>query len=491
VVTDGNVVYARGFGARQFNRAAAVNADTLFQIGSTTKAFTTAALGILVDEGRIRWDDPIIDYLPQFQLQDPWLTRQVTLRDALSHRTGLSDRTSRNFYPFLGLKSQEETVAQVRCVASDARFRDSYSYSNLMYAVAGKVTEVVSGMSWAQWLERRLFEPLRMRRTAASPYHFWDAKDVAPAIFGSAPAGVPGFDRARDSNVAMPHGWNERGEVETIAWQSYDNAAAAGSIVSSAADMANWMLLHVSEGKFDKQQLLKRHTLRELQSTQNWNTGIRLFPFLDNPETYALGWRRAEHRGYAHVSHGGGIIGFPAYVALLPQAGLGVVVLSNGSQETREKVGMYKTALGKSIALWAFDRLLDAPVRDWSQEFLGHAQEAQRQMRAQEEELERARRSHEAQPSPLVQKYVGDYEDVEGCSGRVHVREQNGQLTLSFAGEGAYSAQLEPWQRDLFRLRTGVGVADVLGPQFAGFVIGPRGDVTAMSAFDATLLRKA
>jgi hypothetical protein len=232
-------------------------------------------------------------------------------------------------------------------------------------------------------------------------------------------------------------------------------------------------------------------TLRELHSTQNLHAGIQQFPFFDTRETYTLGWRRAEYRGHAHLSHGGGIIGFPAYVALLPDGGGGVVVLSNGSQEAREKVGAYKTALGKSIALWVFDRLLGAPLRDWSREFLSRAEEAHRQARAQEYELQATRRSGEAQPSLPLQRYAGEYEDPEGRSGRVYVREANGRLTLSFAGEGAYSAELEHWRRDLFRLRTAVGVADVLGLQFAGFVMGPSGEAVSMSAFGATLPRQA
>lgn len=488
VVAGRSVIYSQGFGLRQFDHAARVTADTLFQIGSTTKAFTTAALGMLVEEGKIHWDDAVIDYLPGFQLQDSWVTRNLTIRDAVTHRSGTSDRSARNFYPFLGIKNSDETIAQARHLVAEAPFRDSYRYSNIMYAVAGKVTEAASGLAWQEWVRRRLLQPLRMNRSGMSPYEFWDARHVAPAIFGSAPAGRPSLDCARDENVAMPHGWDENGAIAVMPWQSYDNAAAAGSIVSSAADMANWLILNLDEGRFENQQLLTEQTLRELHATQNLRIDANQFPFLETGESYAMGWRRSRYCGHTHLAHGGGIIGFPAYVAMLPDRKLAVVVLSNGSQEAREKVGVHKAAPSKSIAFWIFDRLLEAPVRDWSKDFLGCARQAHQEAGQMEERLERSR-LRRAPPSLTEQQYTGEYEDIEGRSGRVHVVLKDGQLKLCFAGEGAYSADLEHWHGEIFRLRTHPGVADVLGPQFASFVIDALGEVVAVSAFGATLRR--
>ncbi len=482
VVQGSGIVCARGFGAKELGQTACIDADTLFQIGSTTKAFTTAALGILVDERKVRWDDPVTDYLPEFQLQDPWLTRNLTIRDVVAHRSGISV----TLYPFLSVMDSDQAIRQLRYVSPEARFRDSFLYNNLLYAVAGKVIEAASGMTWNRFIETRLLLPLRMNRSGTSPYDFWSARHVAPAIFGAAPAGCPRFNEARDGNVAMPHGWDENRSVVALPWQSYDNAAAAGSIVSSAADMAQWLVLHLNEGRFDDRQLLTRETARELHATQNLHAGANKFLFDEARESYAMGWWRTEYRGHAHLAHSGGIIGFPAYVALLPDRKMGVVVLSNGPKVANDEYTL-EYLFHKAIALWVFDRLLGAPSRAWNQELLARFQSAQCDAQTREVELGRSRLA-DAPPSLALAQYAGVFEDRSTHS-RLAVRVMNGTLMMSFTGEGAYAASLEPWHRDLFRLRSRAGVADALGVQFAAFAIDPAGQVTSMSALGATFSR--
>jgi CubicO group peptidase (beta-lactamase class C family) len=480
VVQGSEVIYAHGFGLRQVGKAAAVDQDTLFQVGSTTKAFTCAALSILVDEGKLRWDDAVTDYVPTFALQDAWLTQNLTIRDTLSHRSGISDR---NYFATLGVMSSNEVVRELRYIAPEARFRDSYRYSNWMYAAAGKVIEATSGMSWHDFVRRRLLEPLVMSRSGTSPFEFWDAPYVTSTFLGSAPAGVVSPGHARDSNVAMPHVLDDSGSVVIVPWQSFDNAAAAGSIVSSAADMAHWVVMHLNEGRFENRQVLAKEAVQELHALQNLYVDVSEFPFADTKEGYAMGWRRAIYRGRTYLAHSGGIVGFPAYVALLPDAKVGVVVLSNGPKVVRDDY-----TLNKAIVLWAVDRLLGAPSRDWRREFLSRAQKAQQDTQSEEEQLQQARLQN-SPPSLSLAQYAGIYEDSHAVAGRVSVRLERGQLVLSFPGDGAFSASLEHWHQDLFRLRSNPASAHALGPQFAVFALDPAGKVISLSAFDATFQR--
>jgi CubicO group peptidase (beta-lactamase class C family) len=473
VVRDGETIYARGFGLREAGTAARVDADTLFQIGSTTKAFTATVAGMLVDDGKITWDDPIANHIPGFRLKDPWLTEHVSLRDALAHRSGVLERT----YFALSAMDSDTALQQLSYAPIVAPFRDSYRYSNLMYAAAGAVVAAAAGSSWQELIQRRLFQPLGMSRSGTSPYQFWDSRYLAPTFLGT-PSRMPHFSDARDDNVAMPHARDEGGSIVVLPWRSYDNAAAAGSIVSSVADLAKWLALQLG----DRPELLRQDTLEELHAVQNLHVDAEQFPFESGAETYAMGWRRSEYRGHVHLAHSGGIVGFPAYIALLPETGMGVVVLSNGP---RFGDGY---AFHKAVAFGVFDRLLGISQRDWRGEFLSLSQRVLAQRQAQEETLRRARLPRAA-PSLRLEQYSGLYEDLEGRSGRVAVRIERGQLMLSFAGEGAYAAALEPWHHDGFRLRGRPGVADVLGPQFVEFELDPAGHVGALHLFEATFRR--
>lgn len=475
VVQGTELIFARGFGVRELGKTVEVDADTLFQVGSTSKAFTTAAVGVLVDEGKIRWDDPIADYVPEFRLRDPWLTRQLTLRDAAAHRTGVNDDSS--YYPFLAVMNSAAALGQLRYAEAEAQFRNSYRYNNLMYAALGKAIEATSRMSWHDFIRQRLLQPLNMNRSGASPYDFWGTAYVAPTFLGFATAGHPSCTSARDGNVAMPHARDERGEVAVLPWQSYDNAAAAGSVVSSAVDMAKWLVLHLNEGRFGGRQLLEKETIRELHAPQNPCVGINEFPWEETQGSYALGWFRATFRGQLHLSHTGGIVGFPAYVALLPEREIGVVVLSNGGESRR-------SGFHHAIEFGVLDRLLRVGARDWSGELLKRAAKTRRELDEKENELLQARILNTS-PSLRLNQYAGLYQDSQNPSGRLSLDVEKGRLRLSFEGEGAYCATLEHWHHDVFRLRSTPGVADVLGPRFAVFALDASGKIGSLHVFDA------
>lgn len=480
VVRQGDVIYSRGFGTRQYGRSAPIDEHTLFQIGSTTKAFTAAALGTLVDENRLSWDDPVTLHLSDFQLRDPWLTQNLTVRDVLAHRSGVVG----SFYPSLALMKQDAVVFQARHLEPEARFRDSYRYSNLMYAVAGKLLEATSGSSWGEFIRNRILAPLRMTHSGVSPYEFWANSHIAPTFLGSAPSGTPSCTDSYNSNVAMPHVYGENGSLLTLPWQSYDNAAAAGALVSCAADMANWLVVNVNGGRFDGKQLLSRRTLGDLHSTQNLHIDATTLPFEESPETYTMGWRRGLYRGCVHLAHGGGITGFPAYMAVLPDQKSGIVVLSNGPV-----IG--GSAFHKAIAFGVFDHVLGLEPRDWNQEFLHRVRTTQ--LEAQQAEENRLRsRLPERPPTLSLESYTGTYEDTQVGSGPVLVALEGGELWLRFPGDGAFSCRLEHWHGDIFRIRAIPGVRDVLEmleQRFVSFGVDPYGQVSSMSVFKASFQR--
>lgn len=487
VVRGTEVIYAQGFGLRQFGRDAKIDEDTLFQVGSTTKAFTTAALGVLVDEGSVRWDDPITKHFSDFQLHDPWMTRRLTIRDAVTHRSGIVG----HIYPFVAIMDSKKTIGHLQHAPSVGEFRDSYCYSNLMYALAGRLIEVVSGESWDEFVKHRLLEPIEMHRTGSSPYKFWEAPYVSPTLFGTAPNRSCNVEQACDKNVAMPHGRDEKGAVSVLPWQSYDNAAAAGALVSSAADMANWLILHLNEGGFKGTQVLTRDTMRELHALQNVRSeqSTQKLPFPEEVEGYALGWLRGRYRGRICLTHGGGILGFPAYAAFIPDEKVGIVVLSNGPRAARDQL-----ALNKAIGSWLFDRVLGEPAHDWIRECISWRQRIQLSAEKEEADLGRGRRS-QVQPSLSLEEYAGVYEDRIGGSGPVLVGLGNGALTLSFPDAGAFAAELKPWHFNLFRMCSNPVIDQMLDikdtrARFVEFSVSPEGRITSMSAFGTRFLRK-
>lgn len=481
VVKNDRVVFAQGFGVKEYGKPGKVGADTLFQIGSTTKAFTAAALGALVDEGKLRWDDRVVDHLPGFQLQDPWLTRNLTVRDTVTHRSGIADTP----YFVFALMNADQAVEQLRYIPARSAFRDSYNYSNLLFGVAGRIAGAAAGTSWNDVLKTRLLQPLQMNRSGTTAYEFWDSRWVAPTFWGSAPAGKASYSDARDADVAMPHLLDAQGTPQVIAWQSYDNAAAAGTVVSSANDMAHWLIMHVNEGRYAGRQVLSAATVKQLHSVQNLRCDPEFYdpgyPFQGAVAGCAMGWYRIRYRDRPLLVHGGGIIGFPAYAAMMPEQKLGVVVLTNSSQHSAGD----GQALRKSIALRAFDLLLRTPDRQWHEEFLARARQAEAASQAKERERQAARLKNAAPFVPL-DKYVGDYEDRKLHSGRLQVRLDGPQLTVGFAGEGAFSGYLDHWHQDVFRLRMKVPARLDFFPSFG---VDANGNVATLAMFGATFDR--
>ncbi len=307
VIRDGDVVLARGYGRRSLDEPGEVDEHTLFAIASNSKAFTSASLATLVEEGRLGWDDRVQDHLPWFQVYDAWVSSEMRIRDLLSHRSGLGTYSGDLLWYGTGY-SAEEVIRRVRHLPPSGSFRASYGYSNLMFITAGLVIEAVTGQAWANVIQDRFLEPLGMDRTVTS---------VA--------------DLGGMANVASPHS-DRGGSLRTFAWYGWDNMAAAGGIISSVSDMSRWMRMQLAEGEFEGRRYFSPQAAHVMWTPHN-SFAVVTSARERYPSThfrgYGLGWSLMDYRGHLVASHGGGYDGMFSRVVLVPEADLGVVVLTN------------------------------------------------------------------------------------------------------------------------------------------------------------------
>ena len=306
VVKDGQVVLSKGYGVSSLATKAPMDANTLFGIASCTKAFTAAALGLLVDEGKLRWDDKVTNYIPEFQLYDPYATAEFTVRDLLTHRSGLGPGAENlMFFPDSTDFTVQDVIHGLRYFKPVSSFRSQYGYDNCLYLVAGEVVARISGQSWAEFVETRLLQPLGMRRSAPS--------------FARLPA---------PTNVSDAHGRVED-RVQVVPRDRSALTGAAGGMYSSAADLSIWVRMLLG-GPAAPAPLLSPATQRE------WWTPQTLMPVSPAPSpynthfaAYGLGWYLQDVRGYKEVWHTGNLPGMVAKVQLVPELHLGIIVLAN------------------------------------------------------------------------------------------------------------------------------------------------------------------
>jgi CubicO group peptidase (beta-lactamase class C family) len=438
IIKDDSILRAKGYGVKKIGEQAPVTEQTLFAIGSASKAFTAAALAMLVDEGKIKWDDPATNHLSGFELFDPYVTRELTVRDLLSHRSGL-ERGDLLWYA--GGFNRDEVLRRVRYLKPGWSFRGRFGYQNIMYLAAGQILPKVANKSWDDFVRDRIFAPLGMTATNTSISALKSAGDVA-----------------------TPHAKLDD-KVEAIAWRNIDNIAPAGSINSNVAEMAQWVRLQLGLGKYKDQQLVSTGSVKEMHMPQ---TVIRLEGPIEklNPDThfmsYGLGWFLQDYRGRKVVQHGGNIDGMSALVAMMPEERLGLVILTNMNGSPLPTAIMYKV----------FDSFLGMTGRDWSAELLKVAKAQIEQARGIEKKME-SDRVQGTSPSLPLARYAGTY--ASDMYGEAKVTEQNGRLFVTYGG--AMAGEMEHWHFNTFRAT----MKDrTLGKLFINFTLGPAGKVEEM-----------
>jgi CubicO group peptidase (beta-lactamase class C family) len=415
VVKDGQVVFAQGYGVREFGKPAPVDTHTLFAIGSTTKAMTATLLAMLVDDKKVDWDAPVTKYLPWFQLKDSAVTRELMVRDLVTHRAGLGNAD----YLWYGqANSTDEILRRVKLIEPSYPVRSGFIYQNIMYAAAGAVIEAASGKAWADMIRSRIFDPLGMTET------------MPTAATLSA-----------RSNVASPHSLVD-GHVRVIENVSVDPVAAAGAVWSNVNDMAKWMQLLLDGGRLggtDGKRLLSERSFDELFTPQTI-APFDMYPTtrITKPHwmTYGLGWFQQDYRGQAVDFHTGSIDGMVAIHGLIRDQRLGVYVLGNLDHAEVRHAIMYTV----------FDRFAGRSDRDWSAEFLKLYADLRKQADAERAKKDALRVSGTS-PSVPLQKLAGEYTDP--LHGDVSVTHESNGLRIRYGA--AFVGTLEHWHYNTFR----------------------------------------
>jgi len=372
VIADGKLAWSKGFGQRNVEKNLPMTADTLLPIGSITKSFTTLLMGMLVDEGKLEWDEPVRTYVPEFRAADDLLTARLTPRDLVTHRTGLP-RHDLVWYNNQDL-TRTQIVERLTHLGASEDLRTHFQYNNLMFLAGGFLVEELTGKQWEDVTRERVFAPLGMTR---STFQDSDAEKD--------PDHARGYREDDDRILLMP-------------FREVGNMGPVGSISSSANEMANYALLQLNRGKFGETQLVQPATIREMHTP---HVAIGSLP--DQPElgpaSYGLGWFVDTYRGKLRVYHGGNIDGFSALLTFFPNDGVAVVTLSNANG----------TSIPGLVRNHIVDKLLDLPAKDWIGEAYGRRQLSRQTNKAAEEKKASTRKSG-TKPSHAIADYAGEYE---------------------------------------------------------------------------------
>lgn len=383
VIKDGQVVHAKGYGVRSILTRQPVDENTLFAIASNTKAFTTAALAILVDEGKLEWDAHVTDFIPEFRLQDPWVTAEFTIRDLLTHRSGLGlGAGDLMLWPDSARFTLPEIIGNLRHLKPVSSFRTKYDYDNLFYIVAGEVVARASAMSWETFIETRIMQPLEMNRSAASINRLADTTNII------------------DAHVAID------GRLQVVAKEKGDLLSAAGGIYSSVADMSKWVMMHLNKGAYGaglEKRLFSERVHDEMWRPQTLVPLRNPGPYNSHFSAYGLGWRLSDVKGFLQANHTGGLMGMVTQVTILPELDLGIIVFTN-QQEEAAFSAIANTIKDFYFGIKSVDRVKELSERR-DQQFA----EAARALEAVEKKIAEQRKKKRGLPERTL--YAGNYID--------------------------------------------------------------------------------
>ena len=429
IVENGKVTLAKGYGVKKLGAADAIDADTIFPTGSTGKAFTVADLAILVDQGKIGWDDKVIDHLPGFEMYDPWATREITIRDLLVHRSGLGLGAGDLLFVPRSNLSRAEVVKRLRYIKPATSFRYGFAYDNLLYIVAGQLIEAVTGKSWEAFTAEQILKPAGMlHSTSDDEIRFQRPNRAQPHVRVNGPLRGLGDQQLLD----------ERDDLAR-------NSAPAGGLAISANDMARWLLIQLAHGKLPDSdaRLFSGATHEQMWTPIVFQEDDPLPPEFDpiKPKfnTYALGWEVRDYRGAKLVWHGGAVLGFKAAVVLLPEKNVGFSIEIN-SEDSGLVAGLIYELL---------DHYLELPKSNWPEKFIAYAR---KQLDEGVKKYQRvAEKPVKIGPSLPLERYKGTYADP--WYGKIEVGQANEKLTIDFKSTPRMGGTLEHWQYDTFITR--------------------------------------
>lgn len=393
IINDNEIIYAEGLGLRDIDKNLETTKDTLFAIGSASKSFTTLAIGILVDEGKLDLDTPIKKYMPSFELNNKYTEEHLTLRDMLCHRSGLPRHDALWYNSSF---CRKELVDRLKYLEFSKDFRETWQYNNLMYATVGYIIELVTGMTWEDFVKSRILEPLGMNNTNFSV-------DVSK----------------KSADYSQPY--EQKGkEINQINFRNMDSIGPAGSINSNLTDMLKWLNFHINNGNINDEQIISEKTISELHSPQ---IPCQLIPLKFDElqfSSYGLGWFIEAYRGRKHVNHGGNIDGFCSYTSFLPDENIGIVILTN----------LNNPFCAMPIAYSIYDKLLGYDYTDFYKKLQN---EAEKMLKAMEGARETARnaKKEDLTPSHSLEEYTGIYENPGYGSVKIEIKDNNLKLTYN------------------------------------------------------------
>ncbi len=414
IVKDGKIVFSKGYGVKNINKKATVNDETLFAIASNTKAFTSASIAILVDEGRLKLDDKVRQYLPYFQLYDPYVSQEMTVRDLLCHRSGLAT-FSGDLLWYETSYSSKEVIERARFLKPVYGFRTTFGYSNIMFIAAGEVIKAVTDSTWAQYVEAHFLKPLGMKHSNTSIKYL-----------------------TKGGNFAQPHHVESGQKTQTINYMSWDNCAPAAAINSSVKDMSNWLIMNLNKGKFKGKQIVSSKGIWEMQSPHTI-LPVSRNSTAENFSAYGLGWEIADFKGNKIISHGGGADGMISKTLLIPSENFGFVVLTNS-------INYLPSALGKYI----LEDYFGSPTRDWSDLYLNYFNQTHANDLAKIENEDK-NRNKASKPSLDLSSYVGTYSGQMYGDATITLKKE--KLHIQFEPTKVFSGDLKHFQYDTFTLK--------------------------------------
>ncbi|MCB0461719.1 MAG: serine hydrolase [Flavobacteriaceae bacterium] len=437
VVKDGDIIYKKGYGVTTIGTNKKVDENTLFGCMSTTKAFVAAGLAMLIDDGKLNWDDKVINYLPEFQLKDPYLTREITIRDLLTHRTGLGNT---DYLWSMMTISSDSALYKMREVDASYSLRSSFIYQNLMYLAAGKVLEEVSGKSWGEFLKERIFLPLEMHDTYSL------LEQVKPI-----------------ENKADAH-YEIDGKIIKIDQMSADNIGPAGSMWSSINDIGKWIQFLLNKGVKDGKHLISSVNFQELFKPQQIVPANQFYPTQQitkpNWTTYGLGWFQHDYRGKMVQFHTGSLAGMVAIAGIIPEENIGVYVMGN----------LDHVELRHAVMYTVFDLFMDGKItKDWSKELyaLYHPDS---EIKKEPEPIKNTK------PSFETTALLGTYTNAQ--YGSIEILKKGNQLVFNL--NNTFLGTMNHWHYDTYK---GVFDKKEYGTAMVSFVRGADGKLNYLEVF--------
>ncbi|MFZ5946627.1 MAG: serine hydrolase [Stygiobacter sp.] len=402
IVKNDSIIFSKGYGVRDIRTNEPVDEHTNFMIASCSKAFTTAALATLVDRGKINWDDKVIDFLPSFQMYDTWITKEITIRDLVTHRSGLA--TFSGDILWLGSTyDSKEVIKRVRYLKPTSSFRSKYGYQNIMFSVAGSIIPVVTDTSWSDYIKTHFFKPLKMDRSTTS---IEEMKSIG--------------------NYAYPHKIENDKAIPYKEFYSIETVAPAGAINSNVFDMAQWIRLQLKKGKFEDKQIFSVKQSNEMWSNQ---TAIENM-------NYGLGWFIRYWNGKKLLNHGGGMPGMISDVSIIPEENFGMVILSNA-----------ENGMVTAIRNYIMETFFLSEPKDWNKMMLDNWKRRIDNFDKENKRREEVR-IKDTKPSLPFEKYCGIYEDK--MYGKAEVSLKDGKLYLQFLPSPTFKGELKHYHYDTF-----------------------------------------